>query len=87
MRLISEAEGITGMISEITLRVRPTGEPEVVLAAFDSAEGLGRFLGSLEGLELWSVSFTNPGPGARGVAGRGSAPPRRPALFFARRIW
>ncbi len=60
LRLVSEAGGITGLITQVTLRVRPAGEPEVVLAAFDSARELGRFLGSLEGLDLWSVSFTNP---------------------------
>ncbi len=60
LRLVSEAEGITGLITQVTLRVRPADEPEVALAAFDSARELGRFLGSLEGLDLWSVSFTNP---------------------------
>jgi Fe-S oxidoreductase/FAD/FMN-containing dehydrogenase len=60
LRLVSEAEGITGLITQVTLRVRPAGQPEVMLADFDSAERLGRFLASLEGLDLWSVSFTNP---------------------------
>jgi Fe-S oxidoreductase/FAD/FMN-containing dehydrogenase len=60
LALLSEAEGITGLITQVTLRVRPAGEPEVRLAAFDTAGELGRFLSSLEGLELWSVSFTNP---------------------------
>jgi len=60
LELLSEAEGITGLITQVTLRVMPAAEPQVALAAFDSADDLGRFLASLEGLELWSVSFTNP---------------------------
>jgi Fe-S oxidoreductase/FAD/FMN-containing dehydrogenase len=60
LALLSEAEGITGLITQVTLRVMPDLPQRVSLAAFDTAEAMGRFLGSLAGRKLWSVSFVNP---------------------------
>lgn len=60
--LVSEAEGITGLITQVTIRVRPQ-EPEVVWGArFDSAHDLARALNAIRqaGLPLWSASFVNP---------------------------
>ncbi len=60
--LISEAEGITGFITAVTVRVRPA-EPELLWGArFDSAEGLALTLKAMQeaDLPLWSVSFINP---------------------------
>jgi Fe-S oxidoreductase/FAD/FMN-containing dehydrogenase len=60
--LIADAEGITGIITQITLRVRPL-EDEIVLGAqFTDA---GQMVAALrevvhEGLPLWSISFINP---------------------------
>ena len=62
LQLISEAEGTTGLITEVTLRVRPL-EPEVLWGArFDTAEGLARALTAIREAELsfWSISFINP---------------------------
>jgi Fe-S oxidoreductase/FAD/FMN-containing dehydrogenase len=62
LQLISEAEGITGLITEVTLRVRAL-EPEVLWGArFDTAEGLARALTAIReaGLPFWSISFINP---------------------------
>jgi Fe-S oxidoreductase/FAD/FMN-containing dehydrogenase len=60
--LISDAEGITGLITEVTVRVR-RHEPEALWGAwFDSAIELGRALTSIRNhkLSLWSISFINP---------------------------
>ena len=60
--LISEAEGITGLIVQITLRVRPY-EPEALWGArFDTADQLAQALRSIREAQLpfWSISFINP---------------------------
>ncbi|MEJ2211760.1 MAG: FAD-binding and (Fe-S)-binding domain-containing protein, partial [Anaerolineae bacterium] len=60
--LVSDAEGITGLIVEITIRLRPY-EPQVLWGArFDDAQGLVRVLNAAREahLPLWSVSFVNP---------------------------
>jgi Fe-S oxidoreductase/FAD/FMN-containing dehydrogenase len=62
LALVADAEGITGIISQITLRVRPL-EPERLMAAqFERAEQLAQALQALvgTGVPLWSVSFINP---------------------------
>jgi Fe-S oxidoreductase/FAD/FMN-containing dehydrogenase len=60
--LISEAEGITGLITAVTIRVRPAEEEALWGARFDTAEGLVRTLKAVREakLPLWSVSFINP---------------------------
>ncbi len=72
--LVSDAEGITGIILEVTLRVRPAAEERVAAAAFPSAKALAAALRALaaEALPLWSVSFVNP----RMVELRRQLPPR-----------
>ena len=62
MGLIADAEGITGIITEVTIGVRPS-EPEVVVGAqFAESEQLTQALQGVvrEELPLWSVSFINP---------------------------
>ena len=60
--LISEAEGISGIILEVTLRVRPAEEPALWGAEFRSAADLAAALQEVTAKELplWSVSFINP---------------------------
>ncbi|HNS52330.1 MAG TPA: FAD-binding and (Fe-S)-binding domain-containing protein [Anaerolineae bacterium] len=60
--LVSDAEGITGLISQVTLRVRPAEEGTVWGARFDSADRLSRALETIRraGLPIWSISFINP---------------------------
>ena len=60
--LVSDAEGTTGIILEVTLRVRPVAEERVAAVAFPSAQALAGALRALaaEALPLWSVSFINP---------------------------
>ncbi len=60
--LVSEAEGITGFITEVKLRVRKQS-PEVIRAyRFDSSREMAAALAEILSakLPIWSVSFTNP---------------------------
>jgi Fe-S oxidoreductase/FAD/FMN-containing dehydrogenase len=62
LELVSEAEGISGLITQVTLRVRPA-EPEALWGArFDTAAGLAQGLDAIRQahLPLWSASFMNP---------------------------
>jgi len=59
---VADAEGITGVITQLTLRIRPL-EPEVHrLFAFPDAASLAQALSAIsrEGLPLWSLTFLNP---------------------------
>ena len=60
--LISDAEGITGLISQVTLRVKSLEEEVVIGARFAEVRWLAAALRDIvaEGLPLWSVSFINP---------------------------
>ena len=60
--MVSEAEGITGMISEITIKVQPLAELEVDAFSTGTAGGLQSFIEGLlsSGLPVWSVLFVNP---------------------------
>jgi len=60
--LVSEAEGITGIILEVTLRVRPAQEEALWAAQFPTAADLAAALQEITARELplWSVSFINP---------------------------
>lgn len=59
---IADAEGITGIITELTIRIRQH-EPEVHRAiAFSDAASLGSALKSIstQKLPIWSITFLNP---------------------------
>jgi Fe-S oxidoreductase/FAD/FMN-containing dehydrogenase len=60
--LVSDAEGITGFISQVTLRVQQKEDVEVVSVSCKRAEDLQRFSELLieSGLPIWSVLFINP---------------------------
>ncbi len=60
--LIADAEGITGLISQVTLRVRPLEEMEVISVGCADAFGFQRFVESViaEKLPIWSLVFINP---------------------------
>ncbi len=60
--LISDAEGTTGFIVEVTLKVKEYEKEDVVGFTFDSVEDLQRFLELItkENIPAWSVSFINP---------------------------
>jgi Fe-S oxidoreductase/FAD/FMN-containing dehydrogenase len=60
--LISDAEGITGLITEITISVRPYEQDAKWGAQFQTAANLEQALKAIReaGLPLWSISFINP---------------------------
>ena len=59
--LVADAEGITGIITEVEFRVR-TLEAEVHLVAFKTAAELGKALSAIsaEAVPIWSITFLNP---------------------------
>lgn len=64
--LVSDANGITGFITQITFRVKPLKPMHIRAIAFDSAGDLASFMQGLydNNVPLWSVTFVNP-EGAR----------------------
>lgn len=62
LELVSDAEGITGFIAELTIRVMPLDPLDVVSIGCPDAHDLERLLESLiaADLPIWSVSFINP---------------------------
>ena len=62
LELISEAEGITGLISELTIRVQKLTEIGVLAFACPDAHSLSRIFREIiaADLPLWSVAFINP---------------------------
>jgi len=60
--VIAEAEGITGMISQLTIRVQPRDDLELVAVACPDAHDFQRLLQSVvdERLPIWSLIFINP---------------------------
>ncbi|MEJ2211918.1 MAG: FAD-binding and (Fe-S)-binding domain-containing protein, partial [Anaerolineae bacterium] len=60
--LISGAEGITGIVTAVTLRVRPFEPDRLWGARFATAGALAQGLQAIQhaGLPFWSISFLNP---------------------------
>ena len=60
--LVADANGVTGFISQLTIRVKPLKPMHVRLIAFNTARQTADFLTSLydRRVLLWSVSFINP---------------------------
>jgi len=60
--LVADAEGITGFISQVTLKVQPLGEIDVVAFSCRTASDLQGFVESVvaSGLPVWSIMFINP---------------------------
>jgi len=60
--LISSAEGTTGLISEVTLRVQPDEELEVIAVGCPDASDLQRMTQDIVAhkLPIWSLVFINP---------------------------
>ncbi|HEY3415920.1 MAG TPA: FAD-binding oxidoreductase, partial [Armatimonadota bacterium] len=60
--LIADAEGITGFISEVTLRVQPLEALDVVAVGCPNEHDLQRFVQALvdANVPIWSLSFINP---------------------------
>ena len=59
---VADAEGTTGIITEVTLAVREATRQEQLAIAFDDAESLAQALALIaeRQLPIWSISFLNP---------------------------
>jgi Fe-S oxidoreductase/FAD/FMN-containing dehydrogenase len=62
LELVSEAGGVTGLISRVSLRVQKLSELGLVAAAFPDARSMSGAFGRIiaGGLPVWSVVFINP---------------------------
>ena len=60
--LIADAEGITGLITEVTLKIQSLEELEVISIGCPNPHDLQRLIESMVSTDLpiWSVSFINP---------------------------
>ncbi len=60
--LVADAEGITGIITEVEFRVRPLEAEVHRLVALKDTSALGGFLSALsaQALPIWSITFLNP---------------------------
>lgn len=60
--LIADAEGITGLITQVTIKVQPLEELEVISVGCADAFGLQKMVESIisERLPVWSLVFINP---------------------------
>ncbi len=62
LELIADAEGITGLISQVTVRLRPLEEEDVVSLACSDPHDLQKLIESIVEAELpiWSMIYINP---------------------------
>lgn len=62
LALVSEAEGITGLISQVTLRVQQAEDMDVAALACPDAKDLQKLVNSIidAKLPIWSMVFINP---------------------------
>jgi len=62
IELISGAEGITGLISQVTLKIKPLEEMEVLSIGCPHADELQKLAQSIieEKMPIWSMIFINP---------------------------
>jgi len=60
--VISDAEGITGLISDVTIRIQSLEDMEVISIGCPDAHDLQRFIEKMteENLPIWSLLFINP---------------------------
>ncbi|MEQ8201839.1 MAG: FAD-binding oxidoreductase, partial [Syntrophomonadaceae bacterium] len=62
LNLVSDANGTTGFISQVRLRIKPLKPMHVNAIAFDRAEQMASFITGLYNrkVPIWSVTFINP---------------------------
>jgi Fe-S oxidoreductase/FAD/FMN-containing dehydrogenase len=62
LNLVAEAEGITGIITEVTLRIQPLAKLTLFGVVADTAHALQSLLEAIHGarLPIWSISFIEP---------------------------
>ncbi len=66
MDLIAEMEGITGLISEVTMHIQPLDDLEVISLGSKDASVVQAFTEAIirDDIPIWSISFINPGMAA-----------------------
>jgi Fe-S oxidoreductase/FAD/FMN-containing dehydrogenase len=62
LNVISDAEGITGLISEVTIRIQPLEDMDVISIGCPDAHDLQQFIEKMTeaNLPIWSLLFINP---------------------------
>lgn len=62
LELVADAEGITGIISEVTFKIRPLEKTELRLVSLANSTDLNAILTDISEAELpiWSITFLNP---------------------------
>jgi Fe-S oxidoreductase/FAD/FMN-containing dehydrogenase len=62
LEMVSDSEGMTGFITQVTLKVQRADDVRLFAAAFPKPAGLQAALEAISeaGVPLWSVSFINP---------------------------
>ncbi|MEO0249658.1 MAG: FAD-binding and (Fe-S)-binding domain-containing protein, partial [candidate division WOR-3 bacterium] len=60
LSLISDAEGITGIITRVSLRVMPKKELRITALAFDAPVDAAAFISSVGTDGIWSLTLINP---------------------------
>lgn len=59
--VVNECEGVTGVVTQVTLRVAPKVERVPVLAVYDSLDALAKGLEAItQSFNPWNVTFHNP---------------------------
>lgn len=85
LQFVDSAEGITGLISQVELRIRPQEPTEVAACAFSTPEALQAGLEALAAarVPLWSVTLMDPRLARlqNGLAAQGNLPEAYLALF------
>jgi len=60
LSMVADAEGVTGLITSVTLKTMPSMQLAVSLAAFNTAREMARLITALGDMDIWSLSFVNP---------------------------
>jgi Fe-S oxidoreductase/FAD/FMN-containing dehydrogenase len=62
LEFVADAEGITGFITEVTVRVRPNDEMDIVAVGCPDADDLQKMIEFIieKKLPIWSIVFINP---------------------------
>ena len=62
LKLVADAEGITGLISEVTMRLKPIEEIGLIAIGCADAHGMQQVMQAIvnDNLPIWSMMFINP---------------------------
>ena len=62
LELVADAEGITGLISEVTFRIQPNEDMDIIAVGCPDVDDLQKMVQSIidKNLPIWSIVFINP---------------------------